>query len=164
MSSSCYYNYRRHCDCHTPWQRIKRICEFSLLESGRFMIVIGSVMWVLLLIVGAGWFSDVHLFDPKRTTYRLMALLADEDEWALAFAIHAGFGAYTLCTGKRSWLLFFGDCVLGAVLWTLATVACFASHFVTWATYLPPAAMSAEVALMFASWWYAIRWLADKHD
>ena len=129
--------------CHMLWH--------SDMLATRFMLAIAALVWALLL----AWPGE--LFTPTRTTYRIMAEIASEEAWAVAFAGQGLVMLLALLADAKDKLTWFIDCVFGAVLWTLATVACFASHWQHGVPYAPPAAMSAEVALMLASWWHLIR-------
>lgn len=66
---------------------------------------------------------------------------------------------YSLLSGVTNRVTLALDGFLGCVLWTTATVSCYASYWpqnqdlvqsVT--TYAPPAAMSGDVALVLMSW------------
>jgi hypothetical protein len=133
--------------------KIHEIIWESDLLSARFSIAIGSLFWAALL-----WWPGV-LFTPQRTTYRLMSEIASEDMWGLAFFIHGVFAFTTLLTDIKGRIMFAGDAAAGAIIWTTATTTCFASHWMHSIIYAPPAAMSAELSLMLASWWYLIRWI-----
>lgn len=139
--------------------RLSSLLGAASLRSVRLAIALGSLLWTLMLFWGSGLISpEVHLFDPKRTTYRLMAQVMEEEWWSVAFFIHFCTACYTLMREKYTRMTFFLDPLYGSFLWTFCTVACFASHWTKLTSYAPPAAMSAEVALMFACWWYLIRW------
>lgn len=132
--------------------QFNKIIWQSDLLSVRFAIALGSLFWAILLL----WPGE--LFVPLRTTYRLMSQIAPEHMWGIAFLIHSACAFATLFFHKTR-LLFLGDAVWGVVLWTAATIACFASHWQLNVIYSPPAAMSAEISLMLASWWWLIRWI-----
>ena len=135
----------------TLWGRIVYIFWHRDMLATRFSLAFGSLIWAALL----WWPGD--LFTPSRVTYRLMSQIADEDVWGLAFAMQGTFMLLALVSEPRNKLIWCFDALFGALLWTLATVTCFASHWQIGTPYAPPAAMSAEVALMFASWWHLIR-------
>lgn len=128
------------------------------MTSVRLSIVLGSIFWAILLM----W--PGQLFTPSRTTYRLMSEIASENIWALAFLVHASCALTTLFTDIRNKFLFFGDAIWGSILWTSATIACFASHWQYGKEYAPPAAMSAELALMLAAWWWVIKWIVREQE
>lgn len=142
--------------CCRPSIMLRHLVFRSSMKSVRFCIALSSLIFALLL-----WWPGA-LFTPSRTTYRLMAEIGSENVWGLFFFIHAVFATVTLLWCKFNRITFVGDALLGALLWTTATVACFASHWQHGAPYAPPAAMSAEVGILFASWWYLIRWVARK--
>lgn len=139
-----------------PLKRLKYIMWYSDLEATRFSLAFGSLLWSMML------FWPGELFTPVRTTYHLMATIAPEHIWAALFALQGSVMVYSLLWGYRSQLSFVSDAVLGCLLWTSTTVACFLSHFQTWATYQPPAAMSYEVMGMLASWWCLVRYTFPK--
>lgn len=128
------------------------------MESVRLSMLLGSLFWAVLL----AW--PGALFTPGRTTYRLMSEVMSENMWALAFLIHGIFIFLTLFCEKRNKITFIGDAVYGCILWTAATITCFASHWQLGKEYAPPAAMSAELALLFASWWWLIRWIVEMGE
>jgi uncharacterized membrane protein HdeD (DUF308 family) len=136
----------------TLCRRANRIIWHSDLLTTRVSIAIGSLVWGLLLL----WPGE--LFVPARTTYRLMAEIASEQAWGVAFLCHGMIAMITLLQNKACRTSYLFDALLGCTLWTTATLACFASHWKAGVYYAPPAAMSAEVSLMLASWWYLARW------
>lgn len=134
-----------------PVKSFWRIVTTSSMQSVRLSVAWSSLIFALLL-----WWPGT-LFTPTRTTYRLMSEITDEVTWGIAFFVHAMFSFYTLLYCRYNRVTFYGDAVFGAVLWTVATVACFASHWQIGVPYAPPAAMSAEVGVLVASWWYLAR-------
>lgn len=136
--------------------RIHHIMWRSDLEATRFMLAAGSLVWAMLL------FLPGDLFSPTRTTYTLMAALAREEIWASLFLLQGLVMTYSLLWGYRSRLSFLLDAILGCVLWTSSTAACFIAHFSGWSGYQPPAAMSYEVMGALASWWCLVRYSVDK--
>ena len=136
--------------------RLRYIILCSSMKSVRFTIAVSSLIFAILL-----WWPGT-LFTPARGTYRLMSEIADENVWGLVFFIHAIASLYTLLFNRYCRIGFVLDALLGAVVWTVATVACFASHWKYGTTYAPPAAMSAEVGVLLAAWWYLARWVARK--
>jgi len=135
----------------TPKQRLCHILWHSDMLATRFALATAAMIWAVLL----AWPGE--LFTDSRTTYRLMREIASEEVWAVAFAGQGIVMFMALISGAKDRLIWFVDCVFGAVLWTTATVACFAAHWQVGVTYAPPAAMSAEVAMMLAAWWHMIR-------
>ena len=135
----------------TVKQRMCHIIWHSDMLATRFALALAALIWALLL----AWPGE--LFTDGRTTYRLMRQIASEEVWAAMFFGQGLFMMLALVSDTRDRLVWFVDCVLGAVLWTVATVACFAAHWQVGVPYAPPAAMSAEVALMIAAWWHLIR-------
>jgi len=139
-------------------QVVDKILWHSDLLSARFSIAVGSLFWTILL-----WWPG-ELFSPTRTTYRLMSQMTDETVWGGLFFIHVIFATFSIFTGLKNKIVFLGDALFGSLIWTIATVACFASHWQYGVSYAPPAAMSAELSLMFASWWWLIRWVVSNQQ
>lgn len=131
----------------------------------RLLLCMGSLTWAMLL----GLPSDI--FVPGRTTYTLMAAVAPERVWALAFLVHSIWGLYTLSTGVRNHVALTMDALLGCVLWTGSTLLCFAAHWPYHLTgftnqlfnYPMPAAMSGELWVAVASWWHLVRYWAEEN-
>lgn len=134
--------------------------RFALLCSDmlatRLWLAFGSLIWAALLF----WPGD--LFDGTRQTYVVMARMGSETLWASMFLLNGAAALVTLLLPVRNRLLLVLDAFLGCALWTAATLACFSAHFNGWSTYNPPAAMSAEVVAMLASWLHLIRYWADE--
>lgn len=131
--------------------RVYHILWKSDMEATRFSLAMAGMIWAMLL-----WWPET-LFTPTRTTYRIMSEWATEFQWGMAFFVQAFVMFWALFRQRTSKVVWMADGLLGCVLWTAATAACFASHWQTGVPYAPPAAMSAEVALMLASWWHFIR-------
>lgn len=137
----------------------------------RLGLIMGSFLWALFLLL------PVHLFPTAgqlaegkgRTTYALMARVAPENIWGTLFLLTAIIAAYALFSGVRNRATLLLDGVLGCILWTGSTAACFAAYWpmhVSFmeaiASYPPPAAMSGELVMAFYSWWHMIRhWAED---
>lgn len=124
----------------------------SDLLTTRFTLAIAALVWATLLL----W--PGQLFTPARQTYHFMSEIASEEVWGALFALQGVVMIYSLIFNKINRYMWVLDGVLGCVLWTTATVACFASHWIIGVSYSPPAAMSAEVALALASWWHLVRY------
>lgn len=133
-------------------RRIRHIMWHSDLEATRFGLAMGSIMWAVFL------FWPGALFTPERATYRIMADIAPEMAWGALFLLQGVVMLYSLLWGYRSSLYFVADALLGCVLWTASTAACFLAHFHSLATYQPPAAMSYELMGALASWWCLVRY------
>lgn len=136
--------------------RIGHIMWRSDLEATRLLLAFGSILWAVLL------FWPGALFTPERTTYVVMAKLASEEVWGALFLLQGSVMVYSLLWGYKSRLSFIVDALLGCVLWTASTAACFIAHFHTFASYQPPAAMSYEVMGAIASWWCLVRYTIDR--
>ena len=138
--------------------RLRYIMWHSDLEATRFSLALGSLLWAALLF----WPGD--LFSPTRKTYELMAYIAPEQVWGSLFLLQGTVMVYSLLWGYRSRLSFIVDALLGCVLWTVSTAACFISHYQSFETYQPPAAMAYEVMAALASWWCLVRYTFPQKD
>lgn len=136
--------------------RLRYILWKSDLEATRLGLAAGSFLWAVLL------FWPGQLFDPSRATYHLMSLIASENIWGGAFLLQGVVMTYSLLWGYRSRIFFIADALLGCVLWTSSTLACFLSHYHSLATYQPPAAMAYELVGAGLSWWCLVRYSLDK--
>ena len=124
----------------------------SPMVNTRLLIALSSLTWAALL------FYPGDLFTESRRTYTLMAVLMPELMWATLFLIHGVAALLTLRFDLRSHDTLLCDAFLGCFLWTASTGACFAAHWNgSFATYVPPAAMSGEIWIMVFSWWYLLR-------
>lgn len=155
-------------NCHmTPRQRLRFVFVDSDMMSTRFWLAVGSIVWAALLLWPGRLFPSPEQLlvgcsaaDGCRQTYAMMAYLASEEGWAAAFFFQGCVAIYTVLTGVRSRTTLAFDAFLGCILWTSTTLMCFFSHFKGWASYQPPAAMSADVMAALASWWHLIRFWA----
>ncbi len=137
--------------------RLRYLFWFSDMEMTRMGLAWGALLWGLLLL----WPGE--LFTSARTTYTLMAQIAPEELWGLAFILQGVIMTYSLLWGYRSKLAFVVDAGLGCVLWSASTVACFLAHYhSSFLAYQPPAAMSYELVGMFMSWWHLVRYSTEK--
>lgn len=141
---------------------INRLLHSDMLAA-RMMLAAGALFWSAFLFWPGQLFPNPAQIaaGTGRTTYALMAFFP-ELMWATAFGLH---GLFLLASvfwrvPPAAALL---DAFNGSVLWTAATYMCYAAHFHGWATYQPPAAMGADLAMMLASWWWFIRVWADKN-
>lgn len=137
-------------------RRILHIMWQSDLEATRFGLALGSILWAVFL------FWPGELFTPERVTYKIMAEIAPEGCWAAAFLLQGLVMMYSLLWGYRSKLAFVVDALLGCVLWTASTAACFLAHYHSIATYQPPAAMAYELVGSIGSWWCLVRYSVVK--
>lgn len=147
------------------------ICRDSMLMT-RLGLALGSLLWAIQLALPVALFPTAAqvVSGEGRRTYTLMAYFP-EDLWAVLFLIHAVWSLYTILTGVRNTVTLALDGFLGCVLWTSATVACFAAYWPlnrpfldALAQYPPPAAMSGEVVMALFSWWHMIRFWADEES
>lgn len=132
--------------------RLKYLLWHSDLEATRFCLALGSSLWAALLL----W--PGALFTPERQTYAVMASIASEQVWGFTFLLQGSVMMLSLFSGYKSRLFFIIDALLGCLLWTASTWACFLAHFGTLETYQPPAAMAYELIGAIASWWCFVRY------
>jgi hypothetical protein len=83
-----------------------------------------------------------------------MAAIANENLWAIAFLISGSVGMYSVVMNIRNYITLVFESILGSLLWSTSTIACFAAHWPQKETFLealaaypPPAAMSGELTL-----------------
>ena len=135
------------------------------MYSTRLLLALSSLTWAFIL------FITCHLFSG-RATYDVMAAIAGENVWAFLFTVHGCIAIYTLFTNSRNRVTLLLDGLLGCVIWTASTAACFSAHWphadsfwISLATYKPPAAMSADIWMSVAAWWHFIKhWAEFKED
>ena len=135
----------------------------SPMHTTRLLLALSSYTWVLIL------FTACNLFEGG-ATYSIMAVIANEHTWGFLFFVHGTLALYTLGTGTRNkWTLML-DGLLGCVLWTASTTACFAAHWpnaetwlISFKAYKPPAAMSADIWMSVAAWVHFIKhWAIEE--
>lgn len=132
------------------------------LDSARLLISLSSLTWAVFLLLPVDSFLNKEYF--------LMSKIAGEEIWAVLFLTHSFWSFFTLRTGIRNTTSLILDGFLGCILWTSSTVLCFASYWPTeidgfllqLSNYHPPAAMSGEVWVSIASWWYLVRYWAEE--
>ncbi len=136
------------------------------MKAARLMLSLGALLWAAFLLWP--YYLGIQLFPNAeqiasgvgRTTYSVMAQIADAWIWATLFGLHGIFlfvsVFYKVHPGAA--LL---DAFNGAAIWTCATAACYLAHFKGWGSFMPPAAMGMDVAAVFASWWWFVRVLAN---
>ena len=131
-------------------RRLNYLLWCSDLEATRFTLAMAALMWALLLFWPGETFS--------RPTYSLMGQMAPEWAWASLFGLQGTVMLYSLLTGWRNALVMVVDAVLGCALWSASCIAMLLS------IYPPPAAISAEIAAAFASWWVLVRFKCPKGE
>lgn len=107
------------------------------LKPIKLLLALSSLLWCVMLAAPDVTFS--------RPTYSVMASIASENIWAIAFGVHSVLLIVSLFVKKNT--LLFIDALLGSLLWTVA-VFC-----MLFAVYPPPAAISSEISSAVASWW-----------
>lgn len=131
----------------------------------RLLLALSSLTWAFIL------FTTGHLF-TGRPTYDVMAAIAGENVWAFPFTVHGCIAMYTLFTNSRNRVTLLLDGLLGCVIWTASTAACFSAYWphadsfwISLTTYKPPAALSADIWMSVAAWWHFIKhWAEFKED
>lgn len=145
---------------------IKRFLTLPMVHT-RMLLALSSLTWALFLL------APGHLFTPERTTYALMAAIADERIWGFLFGAHGLIALYTLIYDVHNKVTLALDGFLGCILWTASTTACFAAHWphaetLTWVqtllAYNPPAAMSGELWVAVFAWWHLITYWVEVDD
>lgn len=152
---------------HLPLQRLKSILFRDPMRQTRLWLALSSLTWAFLL---SG--RDV-VFSDKRTTYHVMRELMSEDMWALVFLVHGVLAIWTLLWGCKKPAVLTTEAIVGCLVWTSSTVACFAAHwptgpeFPTWVDqfhkFAAPAAMSGEFWLSVAAWLRLVLYWADTN-
>ena len=122
---------------------MSRVLFDSDLIITRLMLGFSELLWAILLL----WPGDTF----SRPTYHVMSEIASEEMWALVFLV-TGAVQFTI-VGMEHFHSTFARyfAAWNAALWTFVVVGMFLS------VYPPPAAISGEVALMFAAVWIWIR-------
>lgn len=136
------------------------------LLGTRFLLGMSSIAWAVMLM----WPAQAPLFPTRvqielgqgRTTYAVMALIGAEWQWASLFALQGVAAILAVLYNIRTRLVLWVEGILGCLLWTTATISCFASHFHSWETYNPPAAMAAELMLTAGAWWVLVRYKVES--
>ena len=125
-----------------PERVIRAVCRAifdTQLVSARILLAIAEFFWAILLL----WPGDT--FD--RPTYSLMAHVMGEESWGFLFLITSIIQAKIVLTEDfHTWFArdfaFFNACVWSTVVFSMLL-----------SVYPPPAAISGEIALMFAAVW-----------
>lgn len=156
---------------HVVVRKIALILFRDRMGITRLGLIVGSFLWAVFLLLPVQLFPTAEQLaaGKGRATYALMARVAPENVWGFLFLLTAVIAAYALFSGVRNRATLLLDGVLGCVLWTGSTAACFAAYWpmhVSFmeaiAAYPPPAAMSGELVMAFYSWWHMIRhWAED---
>lgn len=131
--------------------QLDRLFWQSDFIATRFTLAFGALMWAVLL----AWPGDLF---HARPVYRVMAEVAPQTVWALAFGIQGLFALAALLTGCRNRLVWFMEGLGGCILWTAACIACLTAF----GYESPPATMASDIALAGASWWNLVRWQVNK--
>ena len=113
------------------------------LDGIRFFLALSSLLWGLLLLAPGETF--------ERSTYTIMAKMADEWVWAAAHLVH-GFAALASLFGVTIRRISFTlGPLLGAFLWTFSSIAMMA------AVHPLPAAIAPHLVGSVAAWWLLVR-------
>lgn len=149
--------------------RLRYLAFTSDLIGTRMGLGIGAVC------IGLGFLWPTPIFPTPaqiaagsgRHTYALMAQIAPEWCWAVAFLSQGIATLYSLVMDCRSKALLWLDAVFGVALWTAAIAACYLAYwrgFGRIMEYRPPAIMGGEVASVLASWWVFVRYTWGESD
>lgn len=156
---------------HQITRKIKRILIHDRMDITRLGLVMGSALWGLQLVFAADIFPTAAQMaaGTGRATYYIMATIAPDYIWGWLFLFQSMYAAYTLFSGARNRASLLMDAVLGCLLWTGSTVACYMAYWPMHLPFLdalhaypPPAAMSGEAVMAFYSWWHMIRHWAEE--
>lgn len=135
------------------------------LLGTRFLVGMSSLAWAVMLL----WPATYPLFPTLeqiklghgRTLYSIMALIMPDWQWAALFALQGVVTLFAVLYNVRTRLVLWIEGILGCLLWTTATISCFVSHFRSWDTCRPPAAMAAELMLTIGAWWVLVRYKVE---
>lgn len=133
------------------------------LIGTRFLLALSSLGWAVMLFWPGLLFptpEQVHT-GGGQTVYAIMSLIMNEAHWGALFSLHGLVAMIGVLYDVRTRLLLWVEGILGCLLWTTATISCFASHFQGWDTYKPPAAMAAELVLTVGAWWVLVRYRVE---
>ena len=139
----------------------------SDLKAIRLMLGLGAVF------IGLGFLWPVDVFPTAaqlaagngRHTYALMAKIAPEGIWGIAFLIQGSIMLWSLVFDYRNKYLLWVDACFGSLLWTVAIGACYLAYwngFSNIMSYRPPKIMGGEVAAALASWWVLVRYRFEE--
>ena len=148
-------------------KRLKELMFKSDLEATRFTLALGAIF------IGLGFLWPVDTFPTAaqlaagtgRHTYALMARIAPEEAWGIAFLVQGALMLHSLLTANYNCRLLWLDAFFGMVLWTVSISACYLAYwngFEHLMEYRPPAIMGGEVAAAMASWWIFIRYNCES--
>jgi hypothetical protein len=153
---------------------LKHIILRDRMLMTRLGLAVGSLFWSFQLLTT--WMLSTIGHPPisslsGRHTYSLMEFIAPIWVWGLLFLLHSGTAFSALFRAKRSRILTFSDSLLGMLVWTASTVACYLSHWdfgvpfiVALQHYTPPAAMSGSSVLVLYAWWHLLRLWEEEEN
>jgi hypothetical protein len=133
----------------------------SPMRISRLMLALSSFTWAILLLLPGDLFASCPI-------YNVMAQIASENVWGIAFTVHGVVALYTLTNGTRNHVTLLFDGFLGCTLWTASTVACFVAYWPALpfmealVAYRPPASMSGSIWIAAASWWHLVKHWAEE--
>jgi len=131
--------------------QLDRLFWQSDFIATRFTLAFGAIMWGILL----AWPGEIFQLRP---VYRVMADVAPQSAWALAFGVQGTFAMIALLIDCRSRMAWFMEGIGGCILWTAACIACLTAFGYD----APPATMASDIAMAGASWWNLVRWQVNK--
>jgi len=100
-------------------KRLSEVIWHSDMLTTRVSLAVGSLIWAALLL----W--PTTLFTPARTTYRLMAEVANENVWGVLFLLHGLVALYQLLARELKENCVLAANTVGCVLLTSSTIDCF---------------------------------------
>jgi hypothetical protein len=124
-------------------RRIFRIVFFSDLHATRFTLGLAELIWAITL----AWPGTTF----ERQTYAIMASIAPEMYWVVAFGITGILQWYILCSCHYHNKFVVAFTLWNSTLWTFVALSIYAS------VTPPAAAISGEAALAIAAIWLFIR-------
>ena len=134
--------------CETIWwlsmKNLKPILMNSDTTMVRLILGMSSLLWSIMLF----WPGDTF----GRPTYALMEKWFSEEVWASLYLVHAITAIISVLFKQVKYFSVLSEGVLGCFMWSSS---CF---LMLLSVYPPPAAISAEIVVAFASWWVLARY------
>lgn len=119
------------------------IMRYSDLEATRFLLAVAEFLWAITLFMPGDTF--------ERPTYAILASIAPELTWAVAFLLMGITQAYILFKGQYHDRFAIGFAFINSCFWTLVCL----SMVLSVSPF--PAAISGEIALAIGSVWIFVR-------
>jgi hypothetical protein len=123
------------------------------LMAVRFILAIGAISWGLTM-----------LCNPNTLVISNMLAIMPSFAWVMLWLLQGSIMLWSLICDKRPRLTLWVDAVLGALLWSVSTIACLLYQYpgvVTLETimeyYKVPPSLVPNIGLALASWWVLVR-------